>query len=163
MEKLFPRKLVDIDGDGTPDFARARHWTIFYFKGFLPSLLLNIILQCVSAAVFNHIEHWGFGVAMYHCLVTATTVGYGDVGIVTDEGRLFSCFHILVSVVMVAEGISTIEELKEQRRVQIERQDQLDRKLDANVCAHPAPLSNSSFSPLTQLLGRAASVRVGRH
>ena len=38
---------------------------------------------------------------MYHCLVTATTVGYGDQKINTQGGKLWACFHMLASVAMI--------------------------------------------------------------
>ena len=60
--------------DGDADFAYPRHPIIFYFKGLLPSLLLNATLQLASAAIFSAVEGWNFGDAFYHCLVTATTV-----------------------------------------------------------------------------------------
>ena len=46
---------------------------------------------------------------MYHCLVTATTVGYGDVTIQTQGGKLWASFHILFSVAMIGETISSSE------------------------------------------------------
>ena len=39
-----------------------------------------------------------FGTAFYHCVVTATTVGYGDVALTTQAARAWASFHILVSV-----------------------------------------------------------------
>ena len=133
LDRLFPRKLVDIDGDGEADFSYPRHWFLFYAKGFLPSLVLNLVVQALSAGAFNAIEGWEYGIAFYHCLVTATTVGYGDVYIATEGGRIWSCFHILISVVMVGEGISTIGVLQTERSEEMDRLEQLNRKLDANM------------------------------
>ena len=39
-----------------------------------------------------------FGDAFYLCLVTATTVGYGDVSLTSTGSRLAACFHIVLSV-----------------------------------------------------------------
>ena len=33
-------------------------------------------------------EGWPYGLAVYHCLITALTVGYGDVSIETVSGRV---------------------------------------------------------------------------
>ena len=49
----------------------------------------QVLLQLVSAAVFVQLEEeWDYGDAIYHCIVTATTVGYGDVSIATQRGEL---------------------------------------------------------------------------
>ena len=56
-----------------------------------------------------------YGTALYHCIVTATTVGFGDVDNTTQVGRLWGCFHILISVAMLGELISTFDNLRSQR------------------------------------------------
>ena len=48
------------------------------------------------------------GDAIYHCLVTATTVGYGDVSIQHDGGRMWAFFHIVISVSLLAAIVSTL-------------------------------------------------------
>ena len=46
--------------------------------------------EVIFAGLFTLVEGWGYATAFYHCLVTASTVGYGDVAIETPEG------HVLV-------------------------------------------------------------------
>ena len=145
LNKLVPPNYVDLDGDGDADFAYPRHFIIFYFKGMLPSLLLNVTLQIASAAIFTAVEDWNFGDAVYHCLVTATTVGYGDMSIATEGGRIWACFHILFSVVLLAEAMASVGELSEERRVAFERLSQMTKKLDADM--------------LDELLGQAVELR----
>ena len=76
LEVFLPEEHVDIDGDGEADYCLPRHAMVFYPKNLLPSLLLNITLQCASAAVFVALEpdmsYWS---AMYNCIVTATVRG----------------------------------------------------------------------------------------
>ena len=57
----------------------AQNALIFYGKNLAPSLFLNVFVQVVSASLFMLVEEFDFGTAMYHCLVTATTVGFGDI------------------------------------------------------------------------------------
>jgi hypothetical protein len=105
LEKIFPQIGVDLDGSGDFDFFEPRHPVIYYSKNLLPSILLTVVVQLVSAAIFTHVDStWSFGIALYHCFVTATTVGYGDVSNSTQNGRLWSCFHILISVAMLGES-----------------------------------------------------------
>ena len=134
------RKKWDIDGDGEADFEIPLPAPLFYAKNLIPSVFLNVLLQMMSALIFDHLEGWGFGNAFYHCIVTATTVGYGDMSITTDGGKMWACFHILLSVVLLTEAISTIGILAEERKAVLARLKQLQRKLDVslldNLMAH---------------------------
>jgi len=79
------------------------------------------------------IPEWTFGAALYHCRVTATTVGYGDMPNGTQAGRLLSCFHILVSVCLLGEIISTFDALKKRRQATMAKIKQLSRELDLDL------------------------------
>ena len=56
-----------------------------------------------------------------HCMITTTTVGYGDVAMSTPEARLFACFHIIVSVSWLAAIIGWIGRLTDVREAQLQR------------------------------------------
>jgi hypothetical protein len=108
-----------------------RHPLIYYPKQLLPSLLLNLFVQFTSAALFTLIEPtWTYGNALYHCLITATTIGYGDQTIATAGGQLFACVHMLLAVVLLAELLSSIDLARTARREAIARVRQLSRELD---------------------------------
>ena len=96
--KLFPVVYVDVDGDGEEDYELPQHALVFYGKNLMPSFALNLLVQLSFSFVFCAIEDISFGLAMYHCLVTATTVGYGDVSLTSTGSRLAACFHIVLSV-----------------------------------------------------------------
>lgn len=131
MEYLMPQIPVDLDGDGGVDYYKPRPPLIYYSKNLLPSILLNMALQLVSAAIFCSLNtSWSFGDAFYHCLVTATTVGYGDTNNSTQGGRLWACFHIMLSVCLLGELISTFDELATRRKATLERVRCLERVLD---------------------------------
>ena len=130
LERCFPMRMLDLEGDGEADFPVPRHPIIYYPKQLLPSLLLNLAAQLISAAVFVSIEGWDYGSAIYHCLVTATTVGYGDQSIGTSWGRRFASIHMLMSVVFLAELLSAIDNARIKRREQLARVKALTRELD---------------------------------
>ena len=122
MEKALPRQGVDLDGDGGFDFYIPRAAPIYYAKNLLPTIVLFFAIQMASAGIFVAIDPSNtFGKWMYHCIVTSTTVGYGDVPNNTQYGRLWSCFHILISVAMLGEVISNIGELRAQRHDMLQR------------------------------------------
>jgi len=118
----FPPTGVDLDATGDIDFHKPRHWIIYYFKNLLPSFALNLIIQCSCAAVFHAIDptlSWARW--LYHCFITATTIGYGDTPINTDAGRMWACFHIILSVAMVGELVASIDTLRTEREEIVER------------------------------------------
>jgi len=80
------------------------------------------LVQLASAAIYAAlIPDLSFGTALYHCFVTASTVGYGDVAISTPEARLFACLHIVVSVSWLAALLSSVDTLRKQRESQLQR------------------------------------------
>jgi hypothetical protein len=115
--------------------AVAQSGAIFYTQNMIPSIFLNLVLQFVSASIFAHIETWNFGLALYHCLVTASTVGYGnpEIGATTgnpEPGRIWASFHILMSVALLGDTISIVDELRTERSRELKRIEALNRKLD---------------------------------
>lgn len=137
LEVAFPQQGIDIDGDGGIDFYKPRPPALYYLKNLFPSLLLNVSLQVASALIFCAIDpSWDFGTAWYHCVVTATTVGYGDISNSTQAGRLWSCFHILVSVALLGELIQTFDELRVQRGKTMARITMLTTRLTDDMLDH---------------------------
>ena len=87
---------------------------------FRPALLL--CTQAIFAVIYSQLdpETFSFGSAFYLCIVTATTVGYGDVGVSDDEGkRLFASVHILYSVSSLAALLNTVTVLSSERKIQV--------------------------------------------
>ena len=87
----------------------------FYPKNLAPSLFLNVVLQLCSAYFFVLVEKWDYGTALYHCLVTAATVGYGDVRINTTEGRSWAIVHVLLSCALLGSTIEIFDDLRLER------------------------------------------------
>ena len=53
-----------------------------------PTLHIDVSpLAAIPKTHAPHITHRDYGSAVYHCFVTATTVGYGDTSITTAEGQ----------------------------------------------------------------------------
>ena len=111
----------DITGDGNADFIEPPTALVFYAQELLPAVVLLTIVQLASAGIYTTVEDLDFGEALYHCMITTTTVGYGDVPISTREGRLFACFHIIVSVSWLAAIIGWVSRLTSVREAQLER------------------------------------------
>ena len=112
----------DITGDGNTDFIEPPSAVVFYAQELLPAVLLLTFVQLGSAGIFTVcIPGLDFGSAFYHCMITTTTVGYGDVAMSTPEARLFACFHIIVSVSWLAAIIGWVGRLTSVREAQLQR------------------------------------------
>lgn len=63
----------------------------------------------IGGAIFYHyIEDLTWIDSFYFCVVTLTTVGYGDITPKTELGRLFTTFYILIGVGIIATFVSAL-------------------------------------------------------
>jgi len=69
----------------------------------------------------------------WYCFITATTVGYGDVNVSTQLGRLFSTFHVLLSVIWLAGIFGYLSELSEAYNRQMKHLEMLRSRLSPEL------------------------------
>ena len=133
-EKVCPaQESTEGDGNEAVKLTQPSHPIVFFLKNLTPSLLLTLVVQLVSAAVFVAIEGWGYGDAIYHCIVTATTVGYGDQAINTTAGKTWASVHMFFAVTLLAELITTLNSIDQARRQQLEVHERLKSRLDPTL------------------------------
>ena len=66
-----------------------------------------ILLLLFGGATFYHFfEGWRYLDALYFSTATMTTVGYGDITPVTDNGKLFTIFYAFAGVAIALYGLS---------------------------------------------------------
>ncbi len=87
-------------------------------------LVVEVVLLGSGTLFYQYIEHWNWIDALYFCVVTLATVGYGDLHPTTQVGRLFTIPFIIVGVAMLGvfiqlAGRTTVEAIQ-QRAEQIE-------------------------------------------
>ena len=81
-------KARDITGDGNVDFIEPPSALVYWMQELMPALVLLMLVQIASAAIFVRLlPEIDFSTALYHCFITATTVGYGDVKVSTRAAR----------------------------------------------------------------------------
>jgi len=125
---------VDLDGDGQVDFVEPPGPVRYYVKGTVFWVIALAGLQAASVGAFLAAEsEWTWKDASYHCFVTMTTVGYGDVVITSQEGRMVAFFHILISVTWLATFISKLQALYMSRTQELRRTDLLKKQLDEKL------------------------------
>jgi len=125
---------VDLDGDGDIDFEEPPNVVRYYAGGFSFWIFIIMSINLVSAAIYVAIDsELDYGTALYHCWVTATTVGYGDVSMRTQGARAWSCIHIAVAVGTLGAFIGKAQELRDERKKQVQRVELLKKKLDKDL------------------------------
>jgi voltage-gated potassium channel len=78
--------------------------------------LLIVIIIAVGVLVFGTggyvlIEGWSILDAFFMTIITMSTIGYGEVNILSDSGRLFTIVLIIVGVVVASYVVTTVVEL----------------------------------------------------
>jgi hypothetical protein len=71
-------------------------------------VLAALTVIAVGTVAYVLIERWSVLDALYFCVVTLATVGYGDLHPTTDLGRLFTIGYIVTGVGIVAAFISQL-------------------------------------------------------
>ena len=132
-DRLLPQQGYDIDGNGVADYYVPQAAVHYYVsKLFLPFCCV-MVLQLAFAAVFVAVEGWDYGTSLYHCMITASTSGYGDVAITNDRGMILAFFHIAVSVSLLGALIGEIDTVRGQRQVLLKRHHIMLAKMDPKV------------------------------
>jgi voltage-gated potassium channel len=62
-------------------------------------VLLLVVLITLGVTGYMTIERWDFLDALYMAVTTLTTVGYGEVHKLSDSGRVFTIFFIIIGVI----------------------------------------------------------------
>lgn len=61
--------------------------------------LIILVVQLAIGTVFYHnVEHWRYIDSAYFSTTTLATVGFGDLHPVTDSGKIFTIFYVLIGV-----------------------------------------------------------------
>ena len=79
-------------------------------------LLVAIAVLVVGVVFYVNVEHWSLINAIYFCVVTLATVGYGDITPTTDVGKLFTVLYIIVGLSIIGGFFATIGRLIDPQR-----------------------------------------------
>ena len=116
-------KARDLTGDGNVDFIEPPTALVYWMQEMVPALLLLMLVQVVSAIIFAQLlPDVNFATALYHCFITATTVGYGDVKTHHAIGETLRVrAHRSLGLVWLAALLGTIESLRALRKGQLQQ------------------------------------------
>ncbi|CAM9431755.1 unnamed protein product [Sphacelaria rigidula] len=94
-----------------PEDMKSRVW--------LYALLGVVGYLCTGVIVYSTVSGMGVLDALYFCVVTLTTVGYGDLSAHKTGTKIFACFYILVGVAMVGAFLAQLVEMLLNRQEQM--------------------------------------------
>ena len=163
--KKADAELVDLDGDGIADYEEPPSAWLYYLKGISGWIIIWLLTQFLFALAYQAIEPDSLDLftAFYLCIVTATTVGYGDVGVRDAPGpRIFASFHILYSVSSLSALFNTVSVLHSERKIQLRKAALLQRQLDADLI-QSLDKDNNGLDKLEFVVGMLTKLEVRIH
>ncbi|MCB2222581.1 MAG: potassium channel family protein [Actinobacteria bacterium] len=95
--------------------AIRRGWEDPVFRSLM---LLSLTLLVGGSFLFHRVEGWTYFQAFYFCVITLTTVGYGDFSPHTFRGRLFTIFYVLIGVGIIVALVTRIASLAAEARLE---------------------------------------------
>mmetsp|Transcript_30108 Transcript_30108/g.78048 ORF Transcript_30108/g.78048 Transcript_30108/m.78048 type:complete len:688 (+) Transcript_30108:64-2127(+) len=135
---VFPKPASTVVTVGNSDTASAAKFeppAIYHgARELYFTFLAFVMLNTLSAFIFWNVESaWTLTDALYHCTMTATTIGLGDIAPQTQGGRVFAIFHMLASVVLFGSALGVVISGVERRREEQQKNEMLRKQLDTNM------------------------------
>jgi len=83
--------------------------------GFSSTLILTTIILVSGTIFYNGVEGWSVIDSLYFCVMTLTTIGYGDLHPTTDLSKVFT---IIYSIAGIGSFVALVTQIA---RAQLER------------------------------------------
>lgn len=80
----------------------------------LSMLALGVV--AIGVVFYTNVEHWSVVNAIYFCVVTLGTVGYGDITPTTDAGKIFTVLYILFGLAVIGGFFATLGRMIDPQR-----------------------------------------------
>ncbi len=92
----------------TKEKQTSRSDSELILRKFFTILLLLVLIVIISTLGIMFIEKWTFLEALWHVIITISTVGYGEIKPLSPAGRIFTMILIIVSFTFFAYGAFTV-------------------------------------------------------
>ncbi len=90
--------------------------SFFRDPNYLDLLYTTLTFLGAGTIIYRLIEGWSWIDSLYFCVITLTTVGYGDYSPQTDGGKLFTIFYIMLGIGLILSFINTVYQHYENTR-----------------------------------------------
>ena len=77
-----------------------------------------ILLMVGGTFIYHSVEDWSYLDSAYFLVITATTIGYGDITPQTDFGKILTMIYAFVGVAFVLYLVSTISHVVFERKME---------------------------------------------
>ena len=100
----------------TPNFRHIAEKIRLFLHTETPSRLLNLSITLALVTTggmvgFHWIEGWNLIDSLYMAVITLTTVGYGEVHELSQNGRIFVLFYLAISLGVSLYSLATLGEI----------------------------------------------------
>ncbi len=86
------------------DLAEARRIA----RTFKLLVLMALGMIGIGTTYFHFAEDWSWIDSLYFCVVSLTTVGYGDITPESQGARLFTVFYLLIGIGIIAAFVNNL-------------------------------------------------------
>jgi voltage-gated potassium channel len=84
-----------------------------------PTLIWGLGILALGTLAYHWLEGWSYLDALYFCVISVATIGYGDLTPTTPEARLFTIFYVINGIVIL---LSVFDRIREVRSRQVSAQ-----------------------------------------
>lgn len=90
-------------------------WDIIKDRDSRPVLFWAAGTLLFGTFVYHWLEGWSYLDALYFCVISSATIGYGDLTPTTDVAKMFTIVYVLNSIAILLALFDRIRIVREQR------------------------------------------------